>query len=387
MEANFSLFWGLAIQLYEATLVSDRTPFDRFQSGNQNALSPAAQKGFATFDSKCAVCHAGAELTTAVVGSNLPCFAPDCNRPAFTNNTTHSLIQQGLTASGGLSDTGFFNIGVRPTTDDAGRGGVINFPLSFSRLAELRANGQLPFLTPILPGNVPANTPVAVDGAFKAPGLRNVELTAPDFHDGSVLTLDQVVEFYTRGGNFANPELAVAVQPLGKLRGNPGGRAEVVEFLKALTDDRVRNETAPFDHPELLIPSGDLADTMIALPATGGAPAPVPPSLILNPVSTTTGLTSLIIGGSVDSTATVAVTVNNQTPALCQRALHDRPRHHGMHRYAIPHLPLELYCRGAGYRPQQHKRHRHQHHRRDRICHRRYSGNAERRHQRHSPRG
>ena len=39
MEANFSLFWGLAIQLYEATLVSDQTPFDRFLGGDQTALN------------------------------------------------------------------------------------------------------------------------------------------------------------------------------------------------------------------------------------------------------------------------------------------------------------------------------------------------------------
>ena len=39
MEFNFSLFWGLAIQAYEATLVSDETPADRFFRGDTNALS------------------------------------------------------------------------------------------------------------------------------------------------------------------------------------------------------------------------------------------------------------------------------------------------------------------------------------------------------------
>src|ERR1051326_6889849 len=39
MEANFSLFWGLAINLYESTLVSDDSPFDRFLDGNKNALT------------------------------------------------------------------------------------------------------------------------------------------------------------------------------------------------------------------------------------------------------------------------------------------------------------------------------------------------------------
>src|SRR2546430_17132534 len=39
MEYNFSMFWGLAIQAYEATLVSDDTPFDRFMAGNRSAMS------------------------------------------------------------------------------------------------------------------------------------------------------------------------------------------------------------------------------------------------------------------------------------------------------------------------------------------------------------
>ena len=50
IEANFSLFWGLAIQLYEATLVSDDTPFDRFMEGNSNALTPAQVHGMQVFN-------------------------------------------------------------------------------------------------------------------------------------------------------------------------------------------------------------------------------------------------------------------------------------------------------------------------------------------------
>src|SRR6185369_1182133 len=92
MEANFPLYWGLAIQLYEATLVSDQTPFDWFVAGNADALSLSAQNGFATFVSKCAACHVGSEFTSAVVGSNLHCLPPDCNLPVFTNNSSHALI-------------------------------------------------------------------------------------------------------------------------------------------------------------------------------------------------------------------------------------------------------------------------------------------------------
>jgi len=318
MEANFSLFWGLAVQLYEATLVSDQTPFDRFVSGNSNALTLSAQSGLATFVDKCAVCHAGTEFSTAVVGSNTPlCTPPDCNRSVFSNNTSHRLIQAGLTVSGGLSDTGFFNIGVRPTTEDPGRGGVIGLPLSFSRLAQLRAQGDLPFATPKLPVGVSALTPADVAGAFKTPGLRNVELTAPYFHNGSMLTLEQMVEFYTRGGNSpSNPELALAMQPIRNLRGNVQKRDELVEFLKALTDERVRAESAPFDHPELLVPSGDAADSMIVLAPTGGGPAAVAPALTLAPVVTPTALTSQTLSGTVDESATVEVQVNALAPAF-----------------------------------------------------------------------
>ena len=69
MEKNFSLFWGLSIQLYEATLVSDDSPFDQFVAspGNPLALSAAAQDGLTTFMEKgrCVLCHRGAEFTGA----------------------------------------------------------------------------------------------------------------------------------------------------------------------------------------------------------------------------------------------------------------------------------------------------------------------------------
>jgi hypothetical protein len=128
------------------------------------------------------------------------------------------------------------------------------------------------------------------------------------------------VEFYTRGGNFpGNPQRASLIQPIGNLRNKPAGRFEVVEFLKSLTDERVKNEWAPFDHPELLIPHGvdELSglETQLTLSATGGSPAAVAPAVLtLNPVSSPAILTSQLLGGAVDTSAIVEVRVNNGPP-------------------------------------------------------------------------
>jgi cytochrome c peroxidase len=67
-------------------------------------------------------------------------------------------------------------------------------------------------------------------GKFKTPSLRGVALTAPYMHDGSLKSLDEVVEYYNRGGN-ANPHLDPAVAPLGLSKDEV---RDLVAFLKAL---------------------------------------------------------------------------------------------------------------------------------------------------------
>lgn len=291
MEANFSLFWGLAIQLYEATLVSDQTPFDQFLAGNTNAMSAAAQNGFSLFSSQCTKCHSGSELTGASIANAEAIIAG-----------TGTLVEAGATGVGGsVSDIGFSNIGVRPTTDDPGRGGVINFPLSFAGQAVAKAvhPNSISFATFPLPNGTTTASPVAVDGAFKIPSLRNVELTPPYFHNGSAFTLDEVVQFHARGGNFANAEMDAKMKPIGAL-GNATQRADVVAFLKALTDARVTNESAPFDHPELLLPQGDPEQPMTRLPAKGAAGQPdILPTLTMT-VTSPTNLTSQTISGTLE---------------------------------------------------------------------------------------
>jgi hypothetical protein len=112
-------------------------------------------------------------------------------------------------------------------------------------------------------------------GAFKAPSLRNVELTAPYMHNGRFLTLRQVLDFYA----FDNPDLIPAhpinnpdLHPeMGRLLLNPDGKVgqakainlvqvqdseALLFFLLCLTDERVKHERAPFDHPSLRVVNG-----------------------------------------------------------------------------------------------------------------------------------
>lgn len=321
MEANFSLFWGLAIQLYEATLVSDQTPFDRLLGGDSTAITNQQEVGMNIFfgAGKCDACHGGTELTDATATA-----------AAFVTNLDNGLIDQMPVASGidTIYDIGYNSTGVRPMAEDIGRGGDSPFanplsglptPLSFSAMAELQAVGNLPFASIVLPDQLPADFPVSNNGAFKAPGLRNVELTAPYFHNGSVMTLEDMVDFYTRGGNFpsetANPSLDFNITELGTLQNAPDKMAAMVAFMKSLTDERVRNESAPFDHPEIFVPNGDLpggGTEFIRIPArdaNGVAASAI--AITLNPVTSPTNLTSQTISGTKESGSSVLVSINN----------------------------------------------------------------------------
>jgi cytochrome c peroxidase len=82
-------------------------------------------------------------------------------------------------------------------------------------------------------------------GAFKAPTLREVEHTAPYMHDGSLKTLDDVVEFYDKGG-IKNQNLDRTVKPLNL---TPQEKRDLVAFLKALSGEGWQNVTAPTQFP------------------------------------------------------------------------------------------------------------------------------------------
>ncbi|OGT97086.1 MAG: hypothetical protein A2X80_14140 [Geobacteraceae bacterium GWB2_52_12] len=296
MEANFSFFFGMAVMLYQATLISDDTPFDRFVSGDPTALTERQQHGLNLFQSaatSCTACHIGAEFTAVSISNTKNPLEP-------------SVIEVMPMGDGNLAnyDIGFYNVGVTRTADDLGRGGIDPFglPLSFTR--QFLAKSSMPFSADFIaqPGCIttplseppricppfadpPLVTRAAVNGAFKTPGLRNIELTGPYFHNGSMLTLRQVVDFYVRGGNFHDENLADLdpfLDGMPALKNNEADQTALIDFMLALTDERVRWERAPFDHPQLLVPNGHqpkiqgdprrtrvLADNLIEIPAVG----------------------------------------------------------------------------------------------------------------------
>jgi cytochrome c peroxidase len=312
MEHNFSLFWGLAVQEYEALLVSDQTKYDRgtffFNSQEKKGLDIFVNKG------KCNFCHSGPLFSAATI---LPGDANDPER------VERMVMGDGSIA---LYDHGFYNIGVRPAFEDRGIGGLdgtaLGFDLSFARqykwqlmgrtdkvadsfhvsqcTFESPNNPQNCFSTPKL-SNTPSSSPRdAVDGSFKVPILRNVGLTPPYFHNGGQGSLHDVVDFYSRGGDrrgsqsqdttgypLSDQNLSVLLsgadipanltQPPNSFNqtnttnmapnipdsGGRNGRFSqddkdaLVAFLLTLTDNRVACHSGVFDHPELVLFMGN----------------------------------------------------------------------------------------------------------------------------------
>jgi cytochrome c peroxidase len=254
MEYNFSMFWGVAIQMYESTLVADSSRFDQYMEGNRSALTSLEQLGLNRFEGKggCINCHNGAEFTDATV-----------------SNVLHhggSVVEQ--LPGGRWHDIGFHNIGVRPTDDDLGIAASDPSGLASLSMAQLASMGQ------VSGTSVPAGAPVSVSGAVKTPGLRNVELTAPFFVNGGQATLEQVVDFYSHRGDFPSADMDPNLE---RASFGPLDKLAVVAFLKSLTDERVRSQSAPFDHPSLTVPNGGvvtngvLTEQTITIPATGAA--------------------------------------------------------------------------------------------------------------------
>jgi len=312
MEANFATFFGVAVQMYEATLVANDSKFDQFMDGS-GALSNEETLGMADFSGAagCIFCHDGGTLSdidvTFIQGRD-----PVTDFPIpFNQNPIAANEFMQISTGLGLYDAGFHNTGVRPqgnpdslapdflaVNEDVGRGGttglgggMTEISLSKGILGLQNEFGLLPLQTPglnPLPAHVAPWVPQLPDGfdpndtaglppafsgrvtnfgAFKTSAIRNIALTGPYMHNGGLSTLRQVVDFYVRGGDFATTNRmnfdseGITVLPLlrdsGAIPGLPTPeqrRDNLVQFMMALTDQRVANEAAPFDHPEIFVP-------------------------------------------------------------------------------------------------------------------------------------
>lgn len=171
-----------AIASFERTLISGDAPYDRWVYHDEpQAMDPAARRGMRLFFSeelRCADCHGGFNFSGPIVFE-----ASGPIEPTFHNNGLGE-----LPPSGSYPED---NLGLFAMTGD--------------------------------PEHL---------GRFRAPTLRNIAVTAPYMHDGSLRTLEEVVDFYAAGGR-ADPHKS---ERMGGFRISPEQKAELVGFLESLTD-------------------------------------------------------------------------------------------------------------------------------------------------------
>jgi cytochrome c peroxidase len=165
-----------ALASYLRSVLSGDAPYDRFINGDRDALSQEQQRGLQVFRGKgnCTACHVG---------------------PTFSDERPHNTGVAWRDDSGGSSRA----VGVTGVFTDPGRFGVTNRP-------EDR-------------------------GAFKTPTLREVARTSPYMHDGSLRTLEDVVNFYSNGGR-RNPAQDPEIRPLQLTSAE---KRALVAFLKSLS--------------------------------------------------------------------------------------------------------------------------------------------------------
>lgn len=195
---------GMALASYQRVLVSADTPFDRWYYGNQaNSLSTEAKQGFKLFTGKagCVACH--------TIDEQYALFSDD------------QLHNTGI----GYRES----MGIRPRTRPVQVAPGITIEVEQSIIDSV---SEAP---PTDVGRYEVTQNPDDRWKYKTPSLRNIELTAPYMHNGSLSTLREVVEFYDTGG-IANPLLDPLIRPL-HLSGDE--KQALVAFLQSLTGSNV----------------------------------------------------------------------------------------------------------------------------------------------------
>lgn len=181
-----------AIVAFERTLVATNSPFDRyFYQNDWNAISPAAQRGLELFRgrARCVGCHQISDKAST-----------------FTDN-------------------GFHRLGVGLAKIEPRLAEIVGHFVRAKGRALDRTIASEPDIAEL--GRFVVTLKPADIGLFRTPSLRNVAVTAPYMHDGSVATLDEAVdlELYYRGIESGVPIVLTATE-----------RSDLLEFLRSLTD-------------------------------------------------------------------------------------------------------------------------------------------------------
>jgi cytochrome c peroxidase len=197
---------GRALAAFERTLMFLSAPFDRFLRGDVDAISPDARAGFALFNGK-ARCNA--------------CHQMSSSRPIGTDNRFHNI---GVSAR----HQNFEDLAKRGLAATAKDDSVE----SIDRLAIETDLSEL--------GRFVVTRNRADIGAFKTSQVRNVGVTGPYMHDGSLQTLWDVLDHYNKGGE-VNAFIDGGIEPLALTEQEID---QVVAFLFSLTDDRLAQQNA-----------------------------------------------------------------------------------------------------------------------------------------------
>ena len=176
-----------ALSAFERSIVSFRSPFDRYRElEDRSAMSESALRGSVLFFSnrkaRCISCHRGLNLD----GGSKTQMTPADEVPVFT-----------------FHNTGLYSLP-----------GPLSYPSD--NLGLYTHTGKLEDV-----------------GKFRVPTLRNIALTAPYMHDGSIATLEEVLDHYAAGGRTPNPNRSAG---LGPLTLTAEERRDLIAFLESLTD-------------------------------------------------------------------------------------------------------------------------------------------------------
>jgi cytochrome c peroxidase len=195
---------GMALANYQRTLNSADSPFDRWRyGGDSKAMDKAGQRGFDLFTGKagCSACHH--------VGPGHALFTDHGlhnTGVGFRASMAREPLEQEVQVAPGITldvASDLIQSVAEPSPNDLGRYEITQDPDDRWK--------------------------------YKTPGLRNVALTAPYMHDGTLATLEEVIAFYDRGG-VPNPLLDPLVRPLNL---SEQDKADLVAFLRALTGSNI----------------------------------------------------------------------------------------------------------------------------------------------------